>query len=275
MIAKKLLLSLSSSATLFLLFGCNQQINRDIMKCDSGDANACKALINHKWAHSQIKNRNSKKILEQKILEDKYAEDIDATNECIAGKNYACANVNLANLEKVYPASVSSIKQRIAEIKEAKEEAERVAKEKATWGNWQYSSTEDMATGKTSYSATLDSENTLNFGFPYAGTQNGRLTLRRHPRYGFDAIISIQQGQILCSEYSNPHILIRFDNSSPSRYECAEPADNSSTYTFIRGADRFVRGMESASIAYVTLTFYQEGSQTLKFKVKGYDQSRL
>ena len=101
------------------------------------------------------------------------------------------------------------------------------------------------------------------------------LTIRRHPRHGFDAYIKIDQGQILCNEYMNPYVLVRIDDGTAQRLECAEPADHSSTTTFIRNADEFERVIKSGALAYITLTFYQEGNQTLKFKVKGYDPSKI
>lgn len=260
-----------------ILSGCDGTTNKYIEDCNNGDRNACKeiAKLNNNWAHSQITKKDAKGILQREILIYKYRNDIKAADECITGQNSACDQVNTKNIELVNKKLVPLIKERLKQIKEAKRQGDLLVAEKATWGPWEYSSDEDMATGKKSYTATLDSENMVDFSFPYSGPQYGQLMLRNHPRYGFDAIISIQKGQILCSEYSNPYILVRFDNGSPIKYECSAPADNSTVHSFISDAESFEQQMRSASVAYITLTFYQEGSQTFKFKVKGYDKSKI
>lgn len=260
-----------------ILSGCDGATNKYIKDCNNGDRNACKeiAKLNNNWAHSQITNQDAKGILQREILIYKYRNDVKAADECIAGQNSSCNQVNTRNIALVNLKLVPLIKERLKQIKEAKRQGELQAAEKATWGQWTYSSDEDMATGKKSYTATLDSENTVDFDFPYSGPQYGQLMLRNHPRYGFDAIVSIQKGQILCSEYSNPYVLVRFDNGSPIKYECSAPADSNTVHSFISDADSFTQQMKSASVAYITLTFYQEGSQTFKFKVKGYDESKL
>lgn len=258
-----------------LVIGCNSATNQAIKNCDQGSKLACEEIAKLDWARNQITTAEGKKLLEKVLNEIKYKKDIEWAGKCISGEDLWCSDVNLKNLAVVDPVASQNVSKRLAELQVVKAKAERIKAEKASLGDWQYSTNEDMATGKKSSSATLQSENTLRFGFPYEGSQFARLTLRKHPRYGFDAFISISEGQILCNDYTNPYILVRFDDGDMQQFECAEPADNSSTYSFIRNADQFERALKRASVAYITLTFYQEGSQALKFKVKGYDSSKI
>lgn len=258
-----------------LVIGCNSATKEAIKNCDLGSKVACEEIAKLNWARNQITTVEGKKLLEKVLNEIKYKKDIDWARKCISGEDSLCSDVNLKNLAIVDPVAAQNVSTRLAEVQAAKAKADRIKAEKASLGDWQYSTNDDMATGKKSSSATLQSENTLSFGFPYEGSQFARLTLRRHPRYGFDAFISINKGQILCNDYTNPYILVRFDDGDMQQFECAEPADNSSTYSFIRNAAQFERALKKASVAYITLTFYQEGSQALKFKVKGYDSSKI
>lgn len=219
-----------------VLAGCSLGLDKEIEQCNAGVRAACRVVAEAGSSSERITSVGGRRILEEEI---------------------------------------SAIKAKEAELSRKKAEEARIAAEKATWGQWEYSTDEDMASGKKGKSATLLSENKLSLGFPYEGEQNGRLTLRQHPRHGFDVIISIEKGQILCSEYSNPFVLVRFDGGGMQRYECAEAADYDSTYTFLRNAEGFESQMRNAKTAYITLTLYQEGTKTLKFKVKGFDASKV
>lgn len=258
-----------------LVIGCNSAINQAIKSCDLGSKTACEEIANLDWARNQITKAEGKLMLEKVLNEIKYKKDIERAGKCITGEDSWCSDVNLKNLAIVDLVAAQNVSQRLAEVQVAKAKAERIKAEKASLGDWQYSTDEDMASGKKSSSASLQSENTLSFRFPYEGSQFAQLTLRRHPRYGLHAFISIGEGQILCNDYTNPYILVRFDDGEVRKFECAAPSDNSTTHSFIRNAAQFERALKKASVAYITLTFYQEGSQALKFKVKGYDSSKI
>ena len=152
-----------------------------------------------------------------------------------------------------------------------KEEAERIA----ALGEWDYSTFSDDATGKLAKTASLTSKNTMNFGFPYSGTQHGTFTIRNHPRFGVDAYLSIRQGQLLCSRYRNANVLVRFDNGAATPYSCNEPADHSSTTVFINNVAGLEARMKTAKKMYVTVSVYQEGSRTWEFNVRNYDRSKV
>lgn len=162
--------------------------------------------------------------------------------------------------------------------KEAKARQERLAKQKAereARGEWTYSGYTDDATGKRAKTASLTSKNSMNFGFPYSGTQYGRFTVRNHPRFGVDAYLQIDKGQLLCNSYSNTTVLVRFDNGAATRYSCGEPADHSSETVFIHNVAGLEARMKTAKKMYVTVSVYQEGSRTWEFNVKGYDRSKV
>src|SRR5947209_6532585 len=63
---------------------------------------------------------------------------------------------------------------------------------------WTYLVNEDAMTSRKAKYATIKSENTVTFNFPYQGSQRGTLMLRDHPTYRRDVIFSIERGQLLC-----------------------------------------------------------------------------
>lgn len=138
---------------------------------------------------------------------------------------------------------------------------------------WHYSFDEDQMNGKKTFWANIESANKINFDFPYAGEQRGRLTLRTHPRYGKDVILSISKGQFLCS-YDGCSVLVRFDEGQPVRFSASEPADNDTTTLFIRGYSNFMAHMMKAKRVRIEAVFYQEGNQVFDFNVGGFDADK-
>jgi hypothetical protein len=160
------------------------------------------------------------------------------------------------------------------QLAELKVKAETAAKEARERGAWDYEIDEEpLAKGKVKRARVL-SENTFSFGFPYEGEQHAMLTIRNHPRYGKDVILQIEKGQIVCSTYSCP-IAVVFDDGTPMRFEGNEPEDNSSETVFIPAYSTFMKRLGSAKTVRIGFTVFQQGSQVVEFKVKGFDGSKL
>lgn len=140
---------------------------------------------------------------------------------------------------------------------------------------WDYRAREDKMTGGTTYSATATSVNTVNFDFPYNGEQNGRLTLRRDPKYGKDVILAIEKGQILCPAYDGCTVMVRFDNGKPEAFSAVGTADGSTEAVFIQNYDRFLQKMRKAKIARLSVNIYQQGAPVFEFYVGGFNPDRL
>ena len=153
---------------------------------------------------------------------------------------------------------------------EKKEKAEREEKRlAASYPKWAYRSNTEAMTSKTAKYATVRSINSLNFGFPYSGSQKATLTIRNHPTYGKDVLLSIEKGQFLCRTYSNDKVLVRFDDAKAISFRCLEPADNSSTTIFIQGYSRFVNRAKKAKKIRIQTNIYQEGAPVMEFYTKG------
>jgi len=137
---------------------------------------------------------------------------------------------------------------------------------------WHYYSTQDDMTSKTVRFADLQSENLVNFDFPYQGEQCATLQIRRHPRYGNDVILSIQRGQFL-TRYDGTKVLVRFDDHAPVSFTAFEPADHDSKVIFINGFARFITSMKKAKEVRIEAPFYREGTRVFEFNVDGFNES--
>ncbi len=139
---------------------------------------------------------------------------------------------------------------------------------------WDYRQDKDPMGKGAAYFASVLSNNTVNFGFPYSGAQHATLTLRTHPRYGRDVILSIERGQFLCPSYDGCTVLVRFDDGKAMHYSAASAADNSTETIFIRGYSSFVTHLEKSKRVRISANVYQEGAPVFEFDVSGFDHSK-
>lgn len=158
-----------------------------------------------------------------------------------------------------------------AERQQRAEEAER----RRLALKWSYYAYEDEMTGRTTRTATIQSENTVSFDSPYAEPQHGTLVLRDHPTYGRDVILRIERGQILCRSYEECTIRVRFDDGTPQSWRAVGPADNSTESIFLRNQARFRSRLASSEVVRIQIPVYQEGEPFFEFRVGGYDEERF
>ncbi len=131
--------------------------------------------------------------------------------------------------------------------------------------DWETNRWKEEMTGGEAVLATVGSENSLDFKFPYSGPNRGWLTVRKHPSYGTHVYLTINQGQILCSPFDCP-IRIRFDESKPIMFRGTEPADHDSTMVFVGNAKRFIQLASKAKTIFVQFNAYGNGAPVLEFQ---------
>jgi hypothetical protein len=159
-----------------------------------------------------------------------------------------------------------------AEKRAAEAEAAETARQLAA--KWSYDTSEDTMTSKIKRKASIESENTVSFAFPYRGEQHGTLILRDHPTHGRDVMFSIEKGQLLCRSYEDCQIRVRFDGGSPQRWSAIGPSDNSTTLIFLRNQARFVQLLRKSKVVLLQVPVYQQGDPIFEFEVGGFDWSR-
>jgi len=141
--------------------------------------------------------------------------------------------------------------------------------------SWIYGASKDAMTGKLSHFAVVTSTNRVKFGFPYQGAQNGRLTLRQHPRYGDDVVLAIERGQFLCPSYEDCTVLVKFDDRPAMSFSAVGAEDNSTETIFIRNYKRFTENLRGARHIIIEAPVYQEGRPQFEFDVAGFTPAKL
>lgn len=137
----------------------------------------------------------------------------------------------------------------------------------STKSNWTYEDRKDEMTDKPWYTASITSENHVNFDFPYEGGSFLRMTIRKM-KGSYDVMLSISKGQFSGS-YNSPSVAIRFDDAPAKRYGFDEPADNSSDLIFLHSASSIIKQLKKAKKVKIQAPFYQGGEPVFEFNTEG------
>ncbi|PLK22266.1 hypothetical protein C0V72_15855 [Porphyrobacter sp. TH134] len=89
--------------------------------------------------------------------------------------------------------------------------------------------------------------------------------VRQSPQYGFDILVGVESGQIMCNSYSRSYINVKFDDGPIQRYGCNDASDGTSNMVFVEGAKGFLGKLKDSKKVIVEAEFFQNGMQQLAF----------
>ena len=137
------------------------------------------------------------------------------------------------------------------------------------WEAWSYE-TAELPMGGFMKAATLQSTNTLEFDFPYAGKQRGQLMIRQMDGK-VDTIVQIQEGQIQCNSFRACKVVVRLNEEPAQEYEAYGPQDNSSTTLFI-DSKTLPEQIAQAQRVRVQFSAFRQGQPVLDFATTGFNR---
>ncbi len=129
--------------------------------------------------------------------------------------------------------------------------------------------------GITTKYASLISENSVYFGFPYDGGSELSITLRKTTKEPSDVMFVISKGQFSCDTISGRcYASFKFDDQPLQEIRLSGSTDHSSDILFIHSSndtEQFIKSLKSAKSLIIELPFYQEGHKQFKFKLPDLD----
>lgn len=129
---------------------------------------------------------------------------------------------------------------------------------------WAYFNDKDEMRGTESRYAQLEGSNTINLDFPY-GEQRGRMVVRQSAQFGFDILVGVESGQIMCNSFSRSYVNVKFDDGPIQRFGCNDASDGTNNMVFIEGAKGFLAKLKKSEKVIVEAEFFQNGMQQLAF----------
>jgi len=219
------------------------------------------------------------KVLFQKTEADKQQKKVSlqASLAKIKQDDYRSLSstyTQLAAIDSSYQANADKFtklaEQQAQEAKVREQAAAEKARNRSLGLNWNYADDEDNMSGKPVRRAYVSSISTVDFKFPYRGTQRATLTIRKHPRWGTSVYIAIEKGQFVCG-YDGCDVRVRFAKGNAQRMSASEPDDQSSDLLFISNASSFINQARKSDKVYIEADFYQEGSRIFEFDISDLD----
>ena len=132
---------------------------------------------------------------------------------------------------------------------------------------WQYSQDQDEMTNKIERYASLGAYNVLNFDYPYKDGGYSTLGIKNTGR-GNQVYLKIAKGQFM-SSYNNS-VRLKFDESPAITMDYSGTADGDPTVIFLDNPNFVINKLKKAEELKVEATFYNQGSQIMKFYVKNF-----
>ncbi|MFI5201081.1 MAG: hypothetical protein ACHQNE_01680 [Candidatus Kapaibacterium sp.] len=128
---------------------------------------------------------------------------------------------------------------------------------------WRYSSDTDNMRNEVTEFAHVESDNELNFDFPYQGGSTGTLTLRRTGKK-VDVILDVSKGQFNTTP-EGIKVSAKFDNLPVQRFTGYESNNGRTDVIGIEPTNRFIDLLKKSSHVIIEAPFYESGNQQLTF----------
>lgn len=136
---------------------------------------------------------------------------------------------------------------------------------------WTYSESKDKMDNSITRTASIKSENRIDFKFPYSGGTSFTLSLRKKN--------SNQDVMLTCSKcqftgqlaFDNETLRIKFDDEDSRNYSYGGPSDYSSDLIFINSEQQFISKLRLSKKLMIEAHFYDHGSSIIEFDTYGLD----
>ena len=137
-------------------------------------------------------------------------------------------------------------------------------------GKWRIVRQADHVRGGVNVALVIESENRVEFAFPYQGGSSLRLWLARNAKGGEGVMVELTRGQLLCLRPVLCAALIRIDDRPTERFALGRMEDMSPARLRVVDGDRLMRAMMGARRMAVEVTVYREGAPQFLFDITGF-----
>ncbi len=136
--------------------------------------------------------------------------------------------------------------------------------------NWEYSEFMDQMEDDTTYIASIESENSVDFEFPYNGGSYMTLSIRKSPQYGNDVYIKIDKGQFNSDYMLGSNVKLKFDDEKAFSVSAKYPSDGSTDMLFIGNYNKLLPKIKAAKTLKIQAEFFMEGNNTFIFDIENF-----
>lgn len=146
--------------------------------------------------------------------------------------------------------------------------------------DWYASYDNDEMRGTAQKFIQTESDNAVEFDFPYNGGSKMSLLLRSKKtelKEGqkaedlplTEAILTISKGQFICSSFNDCHVSVKFDSGKIEKFSMSEASGGRSDVMFFDNSSSFIQNVRTHKKVIIEAEFYQSGNKQFKFDLTG------
>ncbi|MGB3454084.1 MAG: hypothetical protein WBA59_09660 [Moheibacter sp.] len=135
--------------------------------------------------------------------------------------------------------------------------------------SWQYSQDTDEMDNSTRKIASLNSDNTIKFDFPY-GNSSFSINVREW-KGKTDVFLTCTKCQFIAGVMGEEKYRIKFDEEAPFEVPASFSSSAASDVVFLGNEKKIISKLKSAKTMMIEPQFYEVGYKPVKFKVEGFD----
>ena len=135
----------------------------------------------------------------------------------------------------------------------------------ATAGSWEYRDPTEDEGGMGVRSATLESDDDLQFDFPHQGDDRATLAIRETRSDGPQVLFSVRNGRIICGFRGQCVVMVRFDDDRWERFSASATAETGTAALLFDDRRRFVEMAGKSRKFLVSFTLEHRGTRIMEF----------
>lgn len=133
--------------------------------------------------------------------------------------------------------------------------------------SWEYHSSVDKMRGTTASFASVESENQVQFDFPYNGGSRATITVRSRQEDGLSVMLRVSKGQFTC--FMGCTVAVKFDDGKVQNFSATGTDSGDSAVLFIESEKRFVAALLKSKRTIIEAPFFQTGRRQFEFNTSG------
>lgn len=149
------------------------------------------------------------------------------------------------------------------ESKEAEKEEDNSSQK-----TWEISTSKDEMRGTIDTYASIESDNEVDFEFPYNGGSTLSITVRESQKFGTNVYLSISNGQFVGNAFDgSDYVTIKFDDEPLQKYHFNNASSGSMDIIFLKKEKELIGKFKKARKIMVEAPFFDCGSKQFTFTV--------
>ncbi len=133
---------------------------------------------------------------------------------------------------------------------------------------WTMSTSKDEMRGTTNTFASIESDNEVEFEFPYSGGSTLSIGVRNTEKYGTDVYLTISKGQFCGNEFDGSnYVSIKFDDEQLRKYHFDNSSSGSMDIIFLQKKKELINKFRTAKKIIIEAPFFDAGCKQFTFTI--------